>query len=450
LKQAARGINRWLLVLALLALGGFLCWWRLPIEQQSVADHLRGFPETSAQMHELRVIVLAGIFFLPAVAAFFYAISNVLARWLAREFLHAFLICFGGILTVYLLLDFSSKESAFGESGPVLLGSWRYYSQYAPALLTLLLPFGMLLSVLFCVGKVSRSRELVAALQSGTSMWRLMMPVYGFGIVATLFYLGCNFHWAPQAEGMKSANLDEVRGKTGIQANDIVFYYPKGRRMWKVTNFPRDFDQGVPMTGVEVTTLHKDGSLASRLYADEALWSSTLGQWQFTHVELADHHKNQAPIFVSPAEPFIQDNWNETPAQIIQQGAGAQYLGVPDLAGIMQQSIKEEWQQSESARYSTQWHYRWALPLSCFVYVLMAVPLALFVTRRASGASIAVAIGSAIFMVLLTSVLLALGESENMNPALAAWLPIGIFTIIGFLLMLRRNAGRALWPIFGK
>ncbi len=351
---------------------------------------------------------------------------------------------------MYLLLDFSSKESAFGESGPVLLGAWRYYSQSAPALLTLLLPFGMLLSVLFCVGKVSRSRELVAALQSGTSMWRLMMPIYGFGIIATLFYLGCNFQWAPQAEGMKSANLDEVRGKTGIQANDIVFYYPKGRRMWKVTNFPRDFDQGVPLTGVEVTTLHKDGSLASRLYADEALWSSTLGQWQFTHVELADHHKNQAPIFVSPVEPFIQDNWNETPAQIIQQGAGAQYLGVPDLAGIMQQSTKEEWQQSESARYSTQWHYRWALPLSCFVYVLMAVPLALFVTRRASGASIAVAIGSAIFMVLLTSVLLALGESENMNPALAAWLPIGIFTIIGFLLMLRRNAGRALWPIFGK
>jgi lipopolysaccharide export system permease protein len=450
LKEAARGVKRWLLVLALLALGIFLCFWRLPIEKQNVADHLRGFPEASTQMHGLRVYILAVVFLLPALAAFFYATSNVLNRWLTREFLHAFLICFGGILAVYMLLDFSSKESAFEESGSVLFGAWRFYSEYSPALLTLLLPFGMLLSVLFCVGKVSRSRELVAALQSGVSMWRLMLPIYGFGVLATLFCIACNFHWAPQSEGMKSANLDEVRGKTGIQATDLVFFYPKGRRMWKVANFPREFDQGVPLTGVEVTTLHKDGSLASRLYADEAKWSSSLGQWQFSRVELADHHKNQAPIFVNPMEPYIKDDWNETPAQIIQQGAGAQYLGVPDLTGMMKNSVKEEWQQSESARYATQWHYRWALPLSCFVYVLVAVPLALFVTRRASGASIAVAIGSAIFMVLLTSVLLALGESENMNSALAVWLPIGIFTALGFLLMLRRNAGRALWPIFGK
>jgi lipopolysaccharide export LptBFGC system permease protein LptF len=55
----------------------------------------------------------------------------------------------------------------------------------------------------------------------------------------------------------------------------------------------------------------------------------------------------------------------------------------------------------------------------------------------------------AIHLVLFTSVALALGESGNLSPQLAAWLPIGFFALLGCWLMQRRVAGRALWPLFG-
>lgn len=449
LKEGLGKWNRWLVVAVLLLAGIALCLRWVPVEQENVRNHLRGFPDSDAWMHGWRPQVLAGLFLLPFVASLWYALSGILSRWLTREFLQALLICYGGILVVYFLIDFSGNAAKFSEGEGMTEGAWMYYSRMAPAIFSLLLPFGILFSVLFCVGKISRSREVVAALQSGRGMLRVMLPLYICGAFASLFYMGCNYHWGPMAEGMKDANRDEASGKTGILKNYAVYYYAKGRRMWMVKEIPRDYDKGMPLTGVEVTTLNKDGSLASRLYAKEARWQERDGSWSFTGVELSDHHKGKAPIFVSPPTPYVKTTWRETPAQIIEVGLDVRHLGLPDLSGMLKSDMSAEWLERDPARYGTQWHYRLALPLSCLIYVILAVPLALFVTRHASGGAIMVAILLAILSVLLGSFFLALGESDNMNPRAAAWAPTIAFALIGLWLMKRRSSGRPLWPLIG-
>lgn len=441
--------GRVLLVVIALLIGLGLCWWRVPLEQAEVREHLRGFPDSDHFMHGIRPYVLAVVFFIPFLGALLYAAAGIMARWLAREFLQAMLVCYGGILLIYFLIDFSGNAARLGEGSDLGMATWMYYSRLAPSIVTLLLPFGILFSVMYCVVRVSRSREIVAALQSGRSMLRVMAPLYVCGLLGSLFYLGCNFHWAPMAEGTKSANMDEARGKTGKLMNHTVFYYAKGRRMWMVTEFPRRFDHGVPLRGVEVTSLNDDGSLASRLYAKEATWSESERSWRFIDVELTDHHKNQAPVFVSPPNPYVKTSWSETPAQIVQQGLDVRHLGMPDLSGMMHAEVKAEWLKQDSARYATQWQYRMALPATCLVYVMFAVPLSLFVTRRAHGGTMALTIVLAIHLVLFTSVALALGESGNLSPVAAAWSPVAFFGLLGCWLMKRRMAGRALWPLFG-
>ncbi|MFM2170401.1 MAG: hypothetical protein RI957_630 [Verrucomicrobiota bacterium] len=430
-----------------LLLGLMLCWWRLPIEQDQVLEHLRGFPDADRFLHGMRPYVLAGIFFLPFVGCLTYALSGILSRWLVREFLRAMLVCYGGILLIYFLIDFSGNAARLAEKGELVRSTWLYYSRFAPAIVSLMLPFGILFSVMYCVTRISRSREMVAALQSGRSMCRVMAPLYLCGLWGLLFYAGCNFHWAPMADGMKSANMDEARGRTGTLMNHAVYYYAKGRRMWMVTEIPRGFDRGVPMKGVEVTSLNADGSLASRLYAKEVVWRESDRTWMFSDVELSDHHKNQAPVFVSPDDPYVINTWQETPAQIVQLGLNVRHLGMPDLRGAMHADMHTQWLERDLARYQTQWHYRLALPASCLVYVMFALPLSLFVTRSSHGGTMALTIILAIHMVLLTSVALALGESGNMPPALAAWSPIAVFAALGIWLMRRRSAGRALWPL---
>ena len=111
--------------------------------------------------------------------------------------------------------------------------------------------------------------------------------------------------------------------------------------------------------------------------------------------------------------------------------------------------MSAQWLDRDLARYKTQWHYRVALPFTCLMYAAFALPLSIFVTRRPHGATMAVTIILAIASVLLSSVSLALGESGNISPLLAAWTPIALFVFLGIWLMRRRARGRALWPLFG-
>lgn len=418
--------------------GVALTWWRVPLEWENVAEHLRGFPDSDEGLHRLRPLVLTGLFFFPALLTFWYACLGMMDRWLVREFLQSMVICFGGILLIFFLIDFSVKASRLSEGGDTGMGALIYYTRLSPFIVTLLLPLGLLFSTMYCVSRISRSRELVATLQSGRSILRVMWPIYLCATFAALFHLACSFHWAPVADGEKSANMDEIRGKTGKLMDNAVYYYAPGRRMWMIREIPRGFDRGQPMLGVEVTTLNQDGSLKSRLYAKSATWEESDRVWKFYDAELTDHYKNQAPIFVSLPDPHPLHGWRETPAQIVKNGFDARHMGMPDLSGMMLREPSEPWLQRDYARYATQWHYRMALPVSCLLYVMIAIPFCFYVTRRPRGGAMAITMIVTILHVLISSVALALGESGNMTPMLAAWLPVAFFAFFGAWMMRQR------------
>jgi lipopolysaccharide export system permease protein len=111
---------------------------------------------------------------------------------------------------------------------------------------------------------------------------------------------------------------------------------------------------------------------------------------------------------------------------------------MPDLSGMMLREPSEPWLQRDYSRYATQWHYRMALPVSCLLYVMIAIPFCFYVTRRPRGGAMAITMIVTILHVLISSVALALGESGNMTPMLAAWLPVVLFAIFGVWMMRQR------------
>ncbi len=437
--------GRGLLLCAMLILTAGLLRVCLPLEQVAVQQVLHRFPDAIASLQWARLAVLASLLCLPLVGVLWYVAAGCMDRWLAREFCKAFALSYGSIVVIYLLLDFSKNAKDFAEGMGLWQGAWLFYGTLAPSFLTLLLPFGLLMAVLLCVGKISRSRELVAALQSGRSLWRVMRPLWLAALWCSLFDGACYYHWAPRAEGERSALLEMAQGKAASVAKDVVFYSPEGKRVWKVGSFPRNFDQDVPLERVEVTSLREDGSMQSRLFAKQAHWRREDQCWIFNDAQVAEHRRNQAPEFIALPNPHVIRNWMETPAQILKPGLAAAHLGLPDLTSWLRSSVRGEWEQRLRLPYVTHWHYRLAHPFGCLLTALMAVPLAAYVTRRPNPANLIIAFCFSAFMLLLTNVFLALGESGNMAPWLAVWSPVVLYAIVGLWMMARRNAGRALW-----
>ena len=114
------------------------------------------------------------------------------------------------------------------------------------------------------------------------------------------------------------------------------------------------------------------------------------------------------------------------------------------------QSNANNHESANPAPYLTQWHYRWALPFTCLVTVMLATPLAVHFSRRGPGGGILLAVVLSGLLLLVTSISMALGESGTLKPIHAAWLPNIAFAILGLYLFHRRLTGRPIYLILRR
>ncbi len=435
---------RILLVLALTALGGLLCAMLAPAENRAVADQLIGFPDSDAWSHKARPLVLAGLCFLPALAALFYSLGGTLDRYITRQFLGIFAVCISTLFMIWLLLDLSDKISNFRESDRILLTIGRFYAIRMPAVLMLLLPYSLLLSLLYSLGKLSTNREIIAIIQSGRGVFRITLPLIIAGFCFTLFSLGINYHWAPVAEGRQDEILDEAAGKPITEATQVLYRNPGYGRLWMIGAFPADYQKGAPLLNVEVTTTDENRRLVSRLSASHARWDRESRQWTFENPLVSRFIAGMPPVFEKQNGPLVIDSWPETPWQLIKPGLSPEYLGIPDLNSWLQTNVRHP-SFADASPYLTQWHYRWALPFTCLVTVLLATPLAIHFSRRGAGGGVFLAVCLSALMLLVSSIVLAFGEAGIIQPAAAAWLPNLGFALLAAYLFHRRIAGRPIY-----
>lgn len=440
---------RFLSPLVLAALGVLLCQWLVPAEVEAVRQQLIGFPDSDVATHELRPVILRALCFLPALAALFYALGGTLDRYIAREFAGIFAICLSSLVLIWLIMDLGNKISDFKDSDHIFRTIFVFYATRSPAVLLLLIPYSLLLSLLYSLGKLSGSCEIISMLQSGRSIVRITLPLIIAGIFFSLLSLGLNYHWAPIAEGSVDEILAEAGGKKPTEATNVIYRNPTNRRLWKIGAFPRDYHMGGALTDVEVTTSLPDRTLESRLCAKSAAWNRSTRQWTFQQPVVGHFTAGEPTTYEKLAGPLVIDDWSETPFQLIKPGLSAAFLGIPDLTTWLQSNATNN-QSAKPAPYLTQWHHRWALPFTCFVTVLLATPLAIHFSRRGPGGGILLAVVLSGLLLLVTSISLALGESGTLKPIHAAWLPNVAFGILGLYLFQRRLAGRPIYLILRR
>lgn len=436
--------RRRLLLLACGGLGLLAILILLPIEVESMHQQLIGFPDSDVLLQKSRPWVLAGICLLPALGAWLYGFGDILDRYILRRFLTMFGICMMGLYMVWLLIDLSDNVGDFGKSGSFLKTAFVYYFTQLPAVLMLLLPYALLLSLLESLSKLSSNREVIAIIQAGRSVLRLCVPLIIAGAICTVFALGINFHWAPMADGSQKEILDRATGHQASKASKVLYQNLRSGRLWMVHSFPPDYEYGKALRKVEVTTTDADDRLVSRLSASRASWDPDSGHWTFHEAVTCHYAQDKAPVYEVAEEPLVIEDWPETPWQIIKPGLSAEHLGIPGLRAWLD-THKRFPHIADPEPYITHRHYRIALPFACLIMVMLAAPLAIQFSRRASAGSIFLAIALSCLMLLINTIIISFGESGHMPPLLAAWLPNIIFGGLGAFLLHRRITGKPIY-----
>lgn len=442
-------MRRFLIPVLLAGLGLALAARLMPIEHDKVVEQLADFPDADLASERLRPLVVGGLCLLPALAGLLYAMSGTLARYVVRQFVALFAITFGGLAVIWLLVDFEDNLEELKLSGDIVGTATSLYLARLPELTVMLLPYALMLSLLFCLGRLSGSREIVAMLQTGRGIGRVTLPFLMSGLLAAAFSAGLNYHWAPQSNAREKQILDAAKGLDEKAAEFVQFRNPRARRLWMVGTFPPDYQKGAPLERVRVIGETEEGKLASVLVARTASWTPATGAWSFTDATLRHIKAGEPPIYEPDLpNPYVVQSWRETPAEIIRPGLPANQLGIPELIGWLRS--KRALDTRGEAVHLTQWHHRIAQPFNCVIVVLLATPLGIFFSRRGTSGGLALAVFLCAGLLFFTTICLSLGDAGHLPPMLAAWLPNLIFGILALYLFRRRITGRPIYQVIRR
>ena len=87
-----------------------------------------------------------------------------------------------------------------------------------------------------------------------------------------------------------------------------------------------------------------------------------------------------------------------------------------------------------------EYHSRLALPFSCFVFTLLAMPLGIQNRRSGKAAGFSISIGILLLYYVALSAFKALGERMILPPPLACWAPNLVFLVLAVYLFYKTAA----------
>ena len=300
---------------------------------------------------------------------------------------------------------------------------------------------------------MSKSCEIIAYIQTGRGIARLILPLVVIGLLLGVVCLCFNYHWAPYASGYQEALIEKTKDGTTSKARNVPYHDKIENRFWFIGSFPYDYTRGEPLRNVEVRT-YAGHQPDWKITAESAHWNRETRAWTFSKAVTTDlGHKFEGTQTIKPKhthheEPVVYPDWHETPWQLIKPGLSAPHLGIPDLDSWLTQNKNNQW--AAKLPFLTQWHYRWAQPWICLAIILLAAPLGIVFSRRGTAGGIALAIFLSVTLMFSSTVFLALGESDYLPPAFAAWGTNILALVISLFLIQRRLAGRPIYQTLKK
>ncbi|MHA3773607.1 LptF/LptG family permease [Verrucomicrobiota bacterium sgz303538] len=367
-----------------------------------------------------------------------------LDRYVLRNFMEPFLICFFGFIAIWLVFDLSDNGPDFIEARASVKDIAGFYLTQLPQTVLISMPVGLLLALLYSLSQMSRRNEIIAMLTAGRSVVRVLTPLIVVGALLTAGCLVLNWQWAPHAEAIKKVALERITKEKKKKGEDReieghLFRDRQNNRTWFVQRFKPGSQK---LEGVHITQQDAEGNILKKWYAERATFNETARTWALFRGLIVDINKEGdiTSTDMFPTNVRVVNDWTETPWRIASSQLDAQNLSVPELREYLK--YNGDFPATQLAPYRTNLADRLAFPWSCFVVVFIAAPLGIVYSRRGVLAGVAGSLFIFFVMILLRHLFLALGKGARVDPMVAAWLPNVFFLVVGLLLLYFRSSNR--------
>jgi lipopolysaccharide export system permease protein len=362
-------------------------------------------------------------------------VTNTLGRYFAGRFLISAIGVFASIFVLLVLVDYIEmvrKTSGLASASALMVAETSLFR--VPQLLEKMMPFCVLIGAMTCYLALSRRLELVVARAAGVSAWQFIAPALAsaimLGFLATVAYNPMSADLRElskrmEAELFGSAPGGGVQDASGFWLNQIT---PDGQ---VIINAARSEQQGIRLTGLTLFSFDAQNQFKERIEAREAALED--GRWLFKTVRR----------FSLDAPPIDQDTFvvptTLTPAQVRNSFSTPETVSFWQLPSYIRSSESSGF---ATAGYRLQYHKLIAQPFLLAAMVMLAASVSLRFFRMGGVQKMVLSgVGAGFLLYVLSKVTEDLSKAELMHPIAAAWLPVFVGGLTGFLALLYQEDG---------
>jgi lipopolysaccharide export system permease protein len=362
-------------------------------------------------------------------------VTNTLGRYFAGRFVISALGVFASIFVLLVLVDYIEmvrKTSGLVSASAVMVAETSLFR--VPQLLEKMMPFCVLIGAMTCYLALSRRLELVVARAAGVSAWQFIAPALAsailLGILATVAYNPMSANLRETSKQMEAELFGSAPGG-GIQDASGFWINQVNADGSVIINAARSEQQGVRLTGLTLFRFDTANQFKERIEAREATLED--GFWLFKTLR---RYSLDSP-------PVDQDRFelatSLTPAQVRNSFSTPETVSFWQLPSYIRSSESSGF---ATAGYRLQYHKLLAQPFLLAAMVMLAASVSLRFFRMGGVQKMVLSgVGAGFLLYVLSKVTEDLSKAELMHPIAAAWLPVFVGGLIGFLALLYQEDG---------
>jgi LPS export ABC transporter permease LptF/LPS export ABC transporter permease LptG len=360
---------------------------------------------------------------------------RILDRYIVREvFRHAFLglVVFTFVFFVPQLVRLMELFVRHSGSGGQIL---KLFLCLFPGVLTFTVPMATLIGVLLGLGRMSADSEIIALTALGIGRRRILLPVGVLAAVGAGVTLAMTIWLGPLAlRTFRAIEADLVASQISLQVQPRVF----DERFPRMVLYVND----VSATGTQwhgVFLADASGENGSRLtLAENAIVIAEPKQGKLElHLQGGTTHElsREDPDHYN-VTAFGQSDWPIEVSGLVP--ARARQIVNPErsVRGLLADK-GDGWREAR-----VELHRRFAFPMACFVFALVAVPLGAQPRRggRAAGSIIAVLLIASYYLLFVTGA--GFAREGTLTPAMGVWMADALLAALGIMLLPRMEQFR--------
>ena len=363
-----------------------------------------------------------------------YASLKRFDRHILRRLLSGYLALLAGLILFFIVLhfveymdDFDEKEASFWDVFLI------YYPNYIPEIVRLVSPLALFLSAVYLTGRLAQKLELSTLQTSGVSLYRLLVPYTLVGTLITGLMFWFNGWVVPVTNRVVNEFEINYLKESSILEYTNIHRQPRRGSIMSVSSFDRTNRTG---NAISLHRFDDEKRLLQRVDAQRFVWIDSTRSWRLFDAVIRTFSRDGVETYESV--DMMDTTLTILPRDLARTEGDMEAMTIDEGRAYL-----DELRRSGADQIGlplVQYFSKYSYPVANLILVLLGVPLAS--VRRRGGQTMVLAVGLFIAFAYLSvmKIIEPFGYSSELDPAVAAWLPHGLFAVVAlaFVIQVRK------------